>query len=1336
MAQKDVNLVIKAKNDATRAIDSVASALNALAGVQDKVSASAGKTDGTLSQFGTTVAQLSQTLKSQTAQSASQVAAAYDKISAEADKATEAFRRQQTALDSSKDNYAALKAQVMSAEQAIVSARLAMAKGGDSGQAARLQAAQQAYKDLNREASRVQSTFAAQEDELTRSAARLKQIESAALAAQAAMRDLSRTQVAPSVAQPSAQRSVSSGPAGQAAAAYRGQVAAVDATRQAYAEARAEAARLGAQMAATQTPTLGLETAFTQAKLAAAQAREEYQKQSTQLATLKGATQGSFAAFSQAATAMEAEAKAARAAAAANTALSNALPPINPRLQQVAGGLNQVGGAATKAGNALQQVNGKTKGPFLGLKPYELQNLSYQINDLFTQIGSGTPVTQAFAQQGGQIFQLFQAQLVPALARIGPVLAAWSVPIAAAIAGLVSIGAALKNIADRAASVKEFGAALAASADGASYSATKMAEAAHDIDVYGGSLEDARAAIKTFNAAGIDQSQFVRFGKTAQDLADVTGKTLPEAAKTLADAFSGGWKQIDELDRATNFLTAAEYEHIKSLFESGEAAKGRSEAFAIFERNQDAAAKKTRGPWSEAVRNLTTAWDGFLDSIANSKPITATIAVLSKLINLVKQATDLLPGNESLGELLAKRARVQAQVTELQGSFFGNIQTSPFGNSSPAQRAAQQLADLDAQIAKKRQEEAAKLNAIRLEGSEQEKKSDARALDDAQKKLDAAKKLTDEARIKAAADAAALTAGDNGASDAAIAAARVTAAAAERLKIEKENSKETAQQLKDATDLDKIRGKALVDTAQQYVGRSENNAADSNVLQNLFKQAGQNVDPKMTAWCAAFVNAVLATNGLPGTGSLKARSFLNYGQETSSPQQGDIVVLKRGGNADQGHVGFFQGFDANGGVKVLGGNQGNKVGTDTFNPADVLSFRRAPSPADVYKEAVKDAEALQKKQEALNASVDEFVRKGEADNAIAAARLAKDEKMVRELTIQKEIADKIAAAKKDGLTLTEGQLMGLYQTTAATYDLANAERLKAQQQTEIEKPVNDLLERRKLLQEQITFAQQQGNVGAADALKGQLQGVNSELQLAIDRAIAMWRALGGPEADNAILKLQGAKAEVQAVGNKAVITGAQANEMIATGLAGAFDSFAKKVAAGENAFDAARDSFLQFASDFLRQIAQMILKQALLNMLGAGADGGGGIGGIIASAVAGIFHKGGTAGDPSAPTRSVAATVFTNAARYHNGGVAGLKPGEVPAVLQEGERIRTQEQEAALQRQLAAGQASSAPVNLKVINAIDAGDMVQQGLNTTVGEKAILNQVRNNPGAFRQALGL
>lgn len=148
------------------------------------------------------------------------------------------------------------------------------------------------------------------------------------------------------------------------------------------------------------------------------------------------------------------------------------------------------------------------------------------------------------------------------------------------------------------------------------------------------------------------------------------------------------------------------------------------------------------------------------------------------------------------------------------------------------------------------------------------------------------------------------------------------------------------------------RSAELLASAERYRGLNERN--DNATLQALFKQAGETVDPKMTAWCAAFVNAVLATNGLPGTGNLSARSFLNYGEKTSAPVPGDIVVSKRGKNAAEGHVGFFQGVDAKGNILVLGGNTADKVGTQRVARSDVLGFRRAAATGKIPDLSVTD----------------------------------------------------------------------------------------------------------------------------------------------------------------------------------------------------------------------------------------------------------------------------------------------------------------------------------------------------------------------------------------------
>lgn len=159
----------------------------------------------------------------------------------------------------------------------------------------------------------------------------------------------------------------------------------------------------------------------------------------------------------------------------------------------------------------------------------------------------------------------------------------------------------------------------------------------------------------------------------------------------------------------------------------------------------------------------------------------------------------------------------------------------------------------------------------------------------------------------------------------------------------------------------------LLAFANRYKGLSENAAADRGQLRDLFAKANQNVDPQMVAWCAAFVNSVLAANGIKGTGKLSARSFLGFGEATDAPNKGDIVVTKRGDDPAQGHVGFYDGTDARGRIRVLGGNTGDKVGVSTYARTDVLGFRRAPTAAQSYNDEQKAAaDALKEFQKSLD----------------------------------------------------------------------------------------------------------------------------------------------------------------------------------------------------------------------------------------------------------------------------------------------------------------------------------------------------------------------------------
>lgn len=128
--------------------------------------------------------------------------------------------------------------------------------------------------------------------------------------------------------------------------------------------------------------------------------------------------------------------------------------------------------------------------------------------------------------------------------------------------------------------------------------------------------------------------------------------------------------------------------------------------------------------------------------------------------------------------------------------------------------------------------------------------------------------------------------------------------------------------------------------ARTMIGKGEK--PDRAALMDYMKTGGANLDPATTAWCAAFVNASLGHAHMQGTNSNLARSFMDWGEKTDQPQPGDVAVFARTNDPTYGHVGFYQGVNPDGTIRVLGGNQGNKVGIANMRPGDLLGYRRAP----------------------------------------------------------------------------------------------------------------------------------------------------------------------------------------------------------------------------------------------------------------------------------------------------------------------------------------------------------------------------------------------------------
>jgi len=121
---------------------------------------------------------------------------------------------------------------------------------------------------------------------------------------------------------------------------------------------------------------------------------------------------------------------------------------------------------------------------------------------------------------------------------------------------------------------------------------------------------------------------------------------------------------------------------------------------------------------------------------------------------------------------------------------------------------------------------------------------------------------------------------------------------------------------------------------REVAGRRHNHA-----ILDFFRDAGRgDITRDEVPWCAAFVGACLERTGSDGTGSLMARSYLNWGEVLAYPRLGAVVVLKRGTDPHKGHVGFWVGETEDAHL-LLGGNQSDAVTVASYSKERLLGFR-------------------------------------------------------------------------------------------------------------------------------------------------------------------------------------------------------------------------------------------------------------------------------------------------------------------------------------------------------------------------------------------------------------
>lgn len=324
-----------------------------------------------------------------------------------------------------------------------------------------------------------------------------------------------------------------------------------------------------------------------------------------------------------------------------------ALQRVGVDSNQLPAAIQRIETAAGRAAPAIQRVSnvltpGGKKG-FLGLDPFQLQNLSYQVNDVFTGLASGQPPFQIFAQQAGQIVQIFPG-IISGFARWLPLIA----PVAAALAVL---GGAIGEANTQLRTLRTAQTVLASLGDTNGYDVSKFQAIVEKFRAIGVSAEEATEAARIFVTEGLNPAAVDDYIIAARNLATVQGIDVKTATEELTQAFTRGADEVLKLDDRYHFLTDTQRENLIASKDTGREYDEVNRAFtALYDKMQDGA-NAARGPMTDATNTLRSAWRTLLNTFADTGIIESVTRFISNavlgfsyLVNVARRSVALFEG--------------------------------------------------------------------------------------------------------------------------------------------------------------------------------------------------------------------------------------------------------------------------------------------------------------------------------------------------------------------------------------------------------------------------------------------------------------------------------------------------------------------------------------------------------------------------------------------------------------------------------------------------------------------------------------------------------------------
>jgi lambda family phage tail tape measure protein len=365
-------------------------------------------------------------------------------------------------------------------------------------------------------------------------------------------------------------------------------------------------------------------------------------------------------------------------------------------VDRLAESLKKMGDTGTMSAKQIQQ---------------EMRWLPKQFDDLFRQIAAGQSPMQALYMQGSQLRDMFGG-IGPAVRAVGTYLGGMLTPVNLAIAAIGGLGYAFYAGSQQSAELNK---AILLNGGAAGYTAGQIEGMARALS----SMQGIAAGTSRDLVTGLAASgQFVGksldlAAETTAKLQKLTGQTSDEIVKDFAAMSKGVAAWAAEHNRQFNFLSLAQFQHIKQLEEMGHGEEAMRVTMQALDDALDGR-KRNLGTLEKswiAVKNAASgAWDAMLNVGRDESP-QDKIAALKRQLDALNQ---MGPDNRALVKAYGNGNPAAKQAFEDQKKVLIDQINALQGTIDKANKDAEEKGKQEAQTRQKIDEEqSGKANALR-----------------------------------------------------------------------------------------------------------------------------------------------------------------------------------------------------------------------------------------------------------------------------------------------------------------------------------------------------------------------------------------------------------------------------------------------------------------------------------------------------------------------------------------------------------------------------------------------------------------------------------------------